>query len=92
MTQIEKRAREAYEIYKQSEIRTLREAYGSYSKDKDNAMTDCRVLCRELGGSDLKIITYNRYVFTAGFEFTNEEGKKMFMYITPSYNTTIEVK
>ena len=45
----------------------------------------------EYSGWGLKVITANTYIFTAGFEFTGEEGQVMFMYITPSQNTAVEV-
>jgi hypothetical protein len=41
-------------------------------------------------GYDLKVVAHNGYMFTAGFMF-KEDGKQMFMYITPSKDIAVEV-
>ena len=83
MSQFVRRAENAYEAYQRSELRTLRDAYGRFSYKKQKAWDECSLLCRENNGHDLKIITHNTYMFTAGFEFEDENGPA-FMYITPS--------
>jgi hypothetical protein len=44
----------------------------------------------KFGGYALRVISSSRYMFTAGFMF-EEDGKQMFMYITPSRDIAIEV-
>ena len=46
----------------------------------------------EGGGVNLKVITRNTDVFTAGFESVNEEGIPQFTYIAPTYHITIDIE
>ena len=91
MTQREKRAEQAYEQYKNSDLSNLYKAYGRPSQKKLEAWNDCSKLLREYEGSDLRVITYNTFVFTAGFTFVGEDNIRRFIYITPSGYTTIRV-
>lgn len=89
-SQLKRRARTAYAIYKHSTDRTLDDVYGTYSVYKARAYRDCIELMYTLHGFGFKIITHNQNVFTCGFvyEFCN---KIMFMYITPNYRVAIEL-
>ena len=91
MSSFVRQAENAYDRYLASDMDTLYKAYGRISAKKQQAWEDCLVLCREYGGTDLKVITYNTYVFTAGFVYTDEEGDRMFMYITPSGHISVGV-
>lgn len=92
MTSADKRnALAHYGAYQRSGMYSLSDAYGSYSSDKGRAWRDCERLMDEYSGWGLKVITANTHIFTAGFEFTGEEGQVMFMYITKSKNTPVEV-
>lgn len=86
-----KRERNAYTEYKRSTASTLWEVYGTWSRAKEQAFDYCRRLCYEHGGHDLRIITANTFTFTAGFEFTAEDGRAAFMYITKSYDTPVYI-
>ena len=79
-----------YEDYKRSTYYSLRDVYGSYSRAKEEAWEYCKELMYKFSGYGLKVISYSRYLFTAGFMF-EEDGKQMFMYISPSRDIAIEV-
>ena len=70
------RAREAraYEAYKRSNMYSLYDAYGRFSKSKADAWEYCRKLCFEKRGGWLKVITANTFQFTAGFVFDEDGG------------------
>lgn len=92
MTTTEKRqALSHYDAYKTSTATSLRDAYGTYSGAKDDAWDFCKELMYKFNGYGLRIIAFNRYVFTAGFMF-EEDGKQMFMYITPYKHLAVEVE
>lgn len=80
-----------YNAYKSSGMYSLEDAYGRYSKAKQSAWNYCERLMDSKSGWGLKVITANGYQFTAGFEFTGEEGQLMFMYISKSHDTAVEV-
>jgi hypothetical protein len=80
-----------YDAYKRSTARQLRDVYGTYSQAKDKAWDDCINLLLDYGGYDLKVITANGWMFTAGFMF-EDDGKTMFMYITKGKHIAVEVE
>lgn len=86
-----KRAKEKYYDYRNSYAYCLEDVYGSHSIHKTRAWRYCNELMQKYCGCNLKIISYNKNIFTAGFEFTNESGKLCFMYITPNYDIDIEL-
>lgn len=80
-------------LYERSTATQLSDVYGRYSADKAIAFDHCRRLMYENDGRDLKILTHNSYIFTAGFEFVPKDtktGEVCIMYITPSRNEVIE--
>lgn len=79
-----------YADYKRSTAYSLRDVYGSYSRAKEDAWDYCKELMYKLGGYGLKVISSSRYMFTAGFMF-EEDGKTMFMYISPKRDVAVEV-
>lgn len=80
-----------YDAYKRSGMYSLSDAYGSYSSAKADAWRYCERLMDSKSGWGLKVIAANGYQFSAGFEYTGEEGQLMFMYITKSYDKAVEV-
>ena len=81
----------AYQDYCGSSHRTLSDVYGRYSTAKDNAYTYCVDFMEKFNGNDLRIISYNTFMFSAGFTFEvldSETGevKRAFCYITPAYD------
>ena len=80
-----------YDAYKRSGMYSLSDAYGSYSSAKADAWRYCERLMDSKSGWGLKVITANGYQFTAGFEYTGEDGQLMFMYISKSHDTAVEV-
>ena len=74
----------AYERYQRSTDYTLNSVYGSFSYDKMRAFERCEDVMKNHKGFSLKIISHNTFMFTCGFEFFDENGKRFFCYITPS--------
>ena len=92
MRERERTAKTNYQYYKRSDMRSLDDAYTSASNAKHKAWRYCIELCYKMNGHDLKVINKNTFVFTAGFEFVDDEsGVCKFMYITPNYDTAIEI-
>ena len=79
-----------YEAYKRSYDYSLRDVYTSWSTAKEKAWDYCKELMDKFDGRGLKVISHSRHMFTAGFMF-EEDGKTMFMFISPSRDIAIEV-
>lgn len=86
-----KRESKAYRMYKSSDMYSLYDAYGRFSRKKAEAWEYCERLCKEKDGRGLKVIGASTSVFSAGFEY-EEDGKPMFMYITHTADTPIEIE
>lgn len=88
----ERTARANIRSYRNSTCYELWDAYGRCSVKKREAWEYCKRLCREFEGEDLKVISYNTYMFTAGFMYADPKtGELMFMYISPSYNQPVSM-
>lgn len=88
----ERTAIQNYNNWKRSAYENIWQAYEKPSYNKEKAWSYCKELCRRYAGFGLKVISKNTFVFTAGFEFVDlETGVLRFMYITPSYNTAVDV-
>lgn len=61
-----------------------------YSGEKARAYKECVEMMNNLGGYDLKIISYAKTNFTVGFIFT-KDNKKYLAYITYKNNYKIEL-
>lgn len=83
-----KRQREIYEAYLNSHDYDLDDAYGRYSEKKRRAWDNCKSLMFKNEGNNLRVISHNGYMFTAGFLF--DDGRKM-MYITKGGTEEFEV-
>jgi len=72
-----------YRNYLRSSDTNLYDVYKSHSLAKSRAWEYCKNLCAEKNGRNLKIVTYNDMMFTAGFEFSDPEtGELCYMHIT----------
>ena len=60
--------------------------YGSYSDNKARAFEYCEEMMRQYDGFGLRIIAHNSMVFTVGFIFRDDDGNKIFAYITRDYD------
>ena len=85
------RMENAYRNYNYSDMYELWDAYGRCSQSKRNAWDYCKGLMHKMNGYGLKVISANTFQFTAGFEY-EENGKKMFMYITKASDTSAEIE
>lgn len=91
MTASERRAKTKIPEYEKSYYTSLDDCYERYSHAKARAWNYCEELCKNHDGWGLRIISYNMSIFTAGFQFNDPETHvRMFMYITPSYDTAVE--
>lgn len=84
-------ARGNYDTYMRSSMCSIFDAYGKPSAAKVNAWNYCQALCDECGGYGLRVINYNTFTFTAGFETIDiDTGVVQFTYITPNYDITVD--
>lgn len=91
VNQQKKVARGNINRYSKSDLYTLHHAYGRPSYAKENAWNYCIDLMRKYDGYGLKVISYNTFMFTAGFMFTDKEtGVLQFMFITPNYDIAVD--
>lgn len=79
------------ESYKISTDYSLRDAYGRYSRAKEEAWDYCKELMHKFDGYGLKVIGHNCHTFSAGFMF-EWDNITMFMYITPTRDIAVEVE
>ena len=86
-----KQMKGAYERYKRSTDFSLYDVYKTHSIYKEQAWRYCEEQCEKKQGHGLKVIGHNCMFFSAGFEY-EEDGKRMFMWITPSYDRTAAVE
>ena len=90
--QMERQARVHYEAWKRSKDYALESAYKSFSVYKARAWRYCQEKQSELNGRELKVIAHNSQIFTAGFEYCDENvGTAKFYYITPSYDCSVDI-
>ena len=85
-----KAQKSTYERYCRSTDSSLYDCYESFSAAKARAWKDCKELRDKKSGWGLKVISHNGWMFTAGFVY-EQDGKEMFMYITPSKDETFEI-
>lgn len=91
MTKQEKVAKANIVRYNESKAQFLGDVYGKCSDAKEKAWTDCVSLMNDMHGYNFRIISYNVFMFTAGFLVTDTDtGVVKFVYITPSYTTIID--
>ena len=83
--------KEKYQQYQNSTNYGLYDVYNSFSREKENAYIYCVNLCDKNNGENLKIVSYCINQFTMGFEFTNDDGKKCFCWITKDYDRFCEL-
>ena len=90
--QMERQAKNHYKEWKRSGDYALVSVYGSYSAKKARAWRYCQGKATELNGYELKAISHNPWVFTAGFEYYDEKTQTVkFYYITPSYECAVNI-
>lgn len=92
MTNYQRRTATAnYERYSNMYHTDLNDCYNNYSDAKARAWEYCKGLCNKYNGYGLSIISYNTFMFTAGFTYYDADNKKHFVFITPSYDADIIV-
>ena len=92
MTNAERTAKKKIADWKKSTDTELRDVYGRHSNAKEEAFNYCKELCHRLNGQNLKIVSHNHTIFTAGFQFTDREtGVIKYMHITPTSDTAVDM-
>lgn len=74
-----------YNNYCNSNTEYLHQVYSRCSYEKQSAYERCLRIMREYDGYDLRITSFNTFVFTVAFRFT-DSGIEYLCYITPSHN------
>ena len=92
-TQMFGRAKAAYQIWLDSDKTSLFKAYQNPSNAKLSAWEFCKQRMRRYGGYSLRVIHNNTWIFTCGFCYRDDDTNQLhFVYITPNYETIVEVE
>ena len=92
MTQQERTAKANIERWQESIDYSLDDAYGRYSANKARAWRHCESVRKAHLGSALKVVSHNTFMFTAGFQFVDQEsGVVKYMHITPTSETAVDM-
>lgn len=85
------RDRKYYEAFMRSDDDNLYKVYGRASHEKWNIYERWHnKFCDTVGAYRFRIITYNTFIFTLGW-MIQKDNKKVFVYITPSGVTEVDV-
>ena len=87
----EKRGVELYRRHKGETRQVLRDAYKSWSDEKEKAYNYCRAVFKELDGRDFKIIAASNFVFSVTFLFRDNEDVRRIAYITRDYDRSYPI-
>ena len=91
LTPNQKKALTRFYAWQRSHYYDISEFYGRFSDAKYRAWRHCRELCLSMNGRNLKVVSGNTSIFTAGFEFEDPEtGVLMYMHITPTFEAAVE--
>lgn len=91
MKRNEKVAKENINRYEKSNMLNITDAYTKPSTAKTNIFFNILRDMANNAGWGLKIISYNTFMFTCGYLFTDKEtGVIKFKYFTPSYTTIVD--
>ena len=82
---------EKFSMYLSSNMTSLSDCYKSFSARKKSAWNYCLGLMADLDGNNLKVVSYNVNIFTAGFLFIDKDGEPCYMHVTPSYDQAIKI-
>lgn len=85
-----KQVKQAYELYRMGNRRTLYDCYKNPSYAKEMAYNMCRDFCWECDGKGDTVLAYNCQGFTFAF-IGYLWGKKMFFYITKNRRYAMEI-
>lgn len=82
-----KKQRQMVEAHKRATYNTLWQAYKKPSYAKWAALNYCKSKQKELDGFNFRITSYNKFCFTAAFQFVDKEtGVLRLYYITRDYD------
>lgn len=75
-----------YQRWCDSSVYDISQAYSRPSYKKMEAWQYCKDLRDKYEGWDLRIVSYNTFVFTAGFICPGPDGERVYVHITPSHD------
>lgn len=78
--------RRQYSKYLASDEYNIYQAYKTPSGRKVRAWEECEKDCATMNGYGLKVAGHNANIFSAGFLFNDDEGRKIYCHITPTYD------
>lgn len=81
-----KTIKQQYKNYEYSDIDNIWYAYNNPSRRKENAWEYCKNKCAEFNGYGLKVVGFNKFIFSAGFRFRDDDGREIYCHITPGYD------
>ena len=81
---------EACQKYLMSNWENIYQAYERPSSLKSSAWERCQQICNEYNGNNLRVVSKNINVFTAGF-MAELDKKKVFVYITRDHVRYVEM-
>lgn len=87
--------KDIYNAYFKSTATSLNDVYGRFSDKKRDAWNRCIALADEYAETcafvgDVRVLSHNGWIFTAGFVAVNADGTPFFVHITPTKTTTFE--
>ena len=80
-----------YDDYNKSYLTDIYNAYGKPSFEKVRAWLYCQLCCENRDGYNLKIVSHNTWMFTAGFLYEGNDGT-YFVYIRPTGEQEIKLE
>ena len=91
MKRKEKIAKANIYSYDNSSMTNLTDAYKKPSKAKYSVWLDCAYDMLKNFGWGLKVISYNTFMFTCGYLYTDKEtGVVKFKFFTPNHTTVVD--
>lgn len=72
-------------LHRDSALTNLNQCYQSWSDDKESAWKDCLEKKVDLNGFDMKINTFNGWMFTASFLFIDPDTGVLRLYTITKY-------
>lgn len=86
----DKRIKSAFKLHQSSRYYELNDCYKNPSQNKYNSYQEVKQIMREFDGFDLRIISFNSHVYTAGF-FGYIDNIIYFFHITPETIRYMEI-
>lgn len=83
MKTLNKKQKQFLNNYNESDMYSLRDAYGRYSRAKEQAEDEIIKEMESVGGHGYKVCTAGHFIFTCAYKVDDENGTKL-VYHTPT--------